>query len=368
MLHPPNPATPSAAASLLFCRWAGGGTPAKYFKQNPAAGASSHAVIYPKLKPHPQGRVQRIAIFATRIRIATPSAAMQSSSTRHRLEAVNHDHETIPERLAVVTGGNRGIGLEVCRQLALQGVTVILTARDEKRGKDAVESLCHESNLSNIIFHQLDILDGNSRASLARYINSRFGKLDILLSGKAVNLIQSVIVQTYDEAVKCLNTNYYGLKWITEALLPLLKQSPSGARIVNTTSLRSELKRMPNEKLRDELRNIDIWDEARIEAMLNEFLLDLKNERLEEAGWPTMLPAYSMSKTVVNLYTRILAKRHPEMRINCVHPGFVNTEINWNTGIIPPEEGARGAVKAALLPQDGPTGCYFDQTELGEAW
>uniref|UniRef100_A0A0D3GV52 Uncharacterized protein n=1 Tax=Oryza barthii TaxID=65489 RepID=A0A0D3GV52_9ORYZ len=324
---------------------------------------------------------------------------MQSSSTRHRLEAVNHDHETIPERLAVVTGGNRGIGLEVCRQLALQGVTVILTARDEKRGKDAVESLCHESNLSNIIFHQLDILDGNSRASLARYINSRFGKLDILLSGKAVNLIQSVIVQTYDEAVKCLNTNYYGLKWITEALLPLLKQSPSGARIVNTTSLRSELKvqilsikkkryfcastslpnnmivpvpnlpqRMPNEKLRDELRNIDIWDEARIEAMLNEFLLDLKNERLEEAGWPTMLPAYSMSKTVVNLYTRILAKRHPEMRINCVHPGFVNTEINWNTGIIPPEEGARGAVKASLLLQDGPTGCYFDQTELGEAW
>jgi NAD(P)-dependent dehydrogenase (short-subunit alcohol dehydrogenase family) len=64
----------------------------------------------------------------------------------------------------------------------------------------------------------------------------------IQLSGKAVNLIQSVIVQTYDEAVKCLNTNYYGLKWITEALLPLLKQSPSGARIVNTTSLRSELK------------------------------------------------------------------------------------------------------------------------------
>uniref|UniRef100_A0A0D9X324 NAD-dependent epimerase/dehydratase domain-containing protein n=1 Tax=Leersia perrieri TaxID=77586 RepID=A0A0D9X324_9ORYZ len=190
----------------------------------------------------------------------------------------------------------------------------------------------------------------------------------VWLSGKAVNLIQSVIIQTYDEAVKCLNTNYYGLKWITEALLPLLKQSTSGARIVNTTSLRSELKRMPNEKLREELRNVDIWDEARIEAMLNEFLIDLKNERLEEAGWPTMLPSYSMSKTVVNLYTRILAKRHPEMRTNCVHPGFVNTEINWNTGIIPPEEGARGAVKAALLPQDGPTGCYFDQTELGEAW
>ncbi|KAL5198907.1 hypothetical protein ABZP36_002419 [Zizania latifolia] len=344
----------------------------------------------------PQVRAPRIAVPATRTeaRSQVAPSAMQSSSTRHRLEAVSHDHKTIPERLAVVTGGNRGIGLEVCRQLALQGVTVILTARDEKRGKDAVESLCHESSLSNVIFHQLDILDDNSRASLARYIESRFGKLDILvnnagvggvavdqdglralnidpkvwLSGKAVDLIQSVIVQTYDEAVKCINTNYHGLKWVTEALLPLLKQSTSGACIVNTTSLRSELKRMPNEKLRNELRNVDIWDETRIEVMLNEFLDDLKNEWLEEAGWPTMLPAYSMSKTVVNLYTRILAKRHPEMRINCVHPGFVNTEINWNTGIIPPEEGARGAVKVALLPQDGPTGCYFDQTELGEAW
>ncbi|KAF0907584.1 hypothetical protein E2562_018391 [Oryza meyeriana var. granulata] len=357
--------------------------------------------VRPSLTPwrsplQPHGRAQRMAICATRMeyRSQVAPSAMQSSSTLHRFEAVSHDQKTIPERLAVVTGGNRGIGLEVCRQLALQGATVILTARDEKKGKDAVESFCHESNLSNIIFHQLDILDDNSCTSLAQYIESRFGKLDILvnnagvggvavdqdglralnidpkvwLSGKAVNLIQSVIIQTYDEAVKCLNTNYYGLKGVTKVLLPLLKQSTSGARIVNTTSLRSELKRMPNEKLRNELRSVDIWDEARIEAMLNEFLVDLKNERLEEAGWPTMLPAYSMSKTVVNLYTRILAKRHPEMRINCVHPGFVNTEINWNTGIIPPEEGARGAVKAALLPQDGPTGCYFDQTEIGEAW
>ncbi|KAK1677821.1 hypothetical protein QYE76_038669 [Lolium multiflorum] len=93
---------------------------------------------------------------------------------------------------------------------------------------------------------------------------------------------------------------------------------------------------MPNEVLREALRDADSWDEARIEAMLREFLEDMKNERLEEAGWPLMLPAYSMSKMVVNLYTRILARRHPEMRVNCVHPGFVKTEINWNTGVIPP--------------------------------
>ncbi|PUZ73504.1 hypothetical protein GQ55_2G479600 [Panicum hallii var. hallii] len=297
-------------------------------------------------------------------------------------------------RLAVVTGGNRGIGLEVCRQLAVHGVTVILTARNEKRGKDAVEYLRHECNLSRVIYHPLDILDGDSVALLAKHIESRYGKLDILvnnagvggvvvdqdalralnidpdtwLSGKAANLLERVVVQTYDEAVKCLNTNYYGIKWVTEGLLPLLKRSTSGARIVNTTSLRSELKRMPNEKLREELRDANAWDEKQIEAMLDEFLEALKHGRLEEEGWPTMLPAYSMSKMVVNLYTRILARRHREMRINCVHPGFVKTEINWNTGVIPPEEGARGAVKLALLPDDGPTGCYYDQTELGVAW
>lgn len=103
--------------------------------------------------------------------------------SRPHFSAVNRDDKIWPIqfRIAVVTGGNRGIGLEVCRQLALQGVTVILTARDEKRGKDAAESLRHESNLANIIFHQLDILDKNSRASLARHIESRYGKLDILV-------------------------------------------------------------------------------------------------------------------------------------------------------------------------------------------
>ncbi|KAL6896638.1 hypothetical protein ACP4OV_007210 [Aristida adscensionis] len=342
----------------------------------------------PGLSPSPlalsRPRPQRRATF--------PAAAPMEKKLHH--VAAGAPPPPPHHRLAVVTGGNRGIGLEVCRQLAALGVTVILTARDEKRGKDAVESLRHGYNLSNIVFHQLDILDDDSAATLAKFIESRYGKLDILvnnagvggvevdqdglralnidpntwLSGKAVNMLERVVVQTYDGAVKCLAANYYGCKRVTEALLPLLKQSTSGARIVNTTSLRSELKRMPNEKLREELRDAGVWDEKRIEAMLDEFLEDLKNGRLEEAGWPKMLPAYSMSKTVLNLYTRILAKRHPEMRINCVHPGFVKTEINWNTGVISPEEGAMGAVKLAMLPEDGPTGCYFDQTELGVAW
>uniref|UniRef100_A0ACD5WNH0 Uncharacterized protein n=1 Tax=Avena sativa TaxID=4498 RepID=A0ACD5WNH0_AVESA len=304
------------------------------------------------------------------------------------------DAKQAPQRLAVVTGGNRGVGLEVCRQLADQGVTVILTARDDKRGKDAVESIRRESNLSNIVFHQLDVQDDTSVASLAQYIENSYGKLDILvnnaavigvaadeeglkalnidtetwISGRAASLLKDVFQNTYDVTMNCLDTNYYGYKRVTEALLPLLKLSTSGARIVNASSLASELKRMPNEKLRNDLSNIEIWDEARIEALLNTFMEDVKEGRLEEAGWPTMLPAYSMSKMVINLYTRILARRHPDMRVNCVRPGFVKTDINWNLGILTPEQGARGPVMLALLPQDGPTGCYFDQTEMVNVW
>ncbi|KQK14573.1 short-chain dehydrogenase/reductase 2b [Brachypodium distachyon] len=317
------------------------------------------------------------------VRMETPPSASAAA-----------DAKQAPHRLAVVTGGNRGVGLEVCRQLAVQGVTVILTARDEKRGKDAVESICRESNLDNVILHPLDVTDDGSVTSLARYIESRYGKLDILVnnaavigvaadeeglkalnldaetwtSGRAANLLKDVFQNTYDVASNCLNTNYYGCKRVTEALLPLLNLSTSGARIVNASSLSSESKRMPNEKLRNDLSNIDIWDEARIETVLNTFMEDLKNGRLEEAGWPMMLPAYSVTKMVINLYTRILARRHPEMRINCVRPGFVKTDINWNLGILTPEQGARGPVMLALLPEDGPTGCYFDQTDMVNVW
>ena len=84
-------------------------------------------------------------------------------------------------RIAVVTGGNKGIGLEVCRQLAGNGVTVVLTARDETRGAAAVKKL-RELGLSNVIFHQLDITDASSIGRLADFLKTRFGRLDILVS------------------------------------------------------------------------------------------------------------------------------------------------------------------------------------------
>ncbi|KAJ8478754.1 hypothetical protein OPV22_022481 [Ensete ventricosum] len=296
------------------------------------------------------------------------------------------------QRVAVITGANKGIGLEIARQLALHGVTVVLTARDEKRGAGAAESLRGSHQFPNVVFHQLDVRDETSVGALAEFVRTQFGKLDILvnnagasgmsvdvdglkslgidpeswLSGKATNLVQGVMRQTYDGAVTCFETNYYGCKRVTEALLPLLELSTSGARIVNVSSLRSELRRMPSESIREELSDIKNLTKERIEGLLRRFLEDLKEGRLEANGWPMMLPSYSVSKTALNAYTRVVARRHPGMLINCVHPGYVKTDINWNTGVITTEEGAKGPVMLALLPADGPTGCYFDQITRAE--
>lgn len=106
--------------------------------------------------------------------------------------------------------------------------------------------------------------------------------------------------------------------------------------------------------------------EEKVDAILKRFLHDLKENALESNGWSLMVPAYSVSKATLNAYTRVLAKKYPNMYINCVHPGYVNTDINWNTGTLTIEEGARGPVMLALLPDGGPTGCYFDQTQKAE--
>ncbi|CAM8966594.1 unnamed protein product [Rhodiola kirilowii] len=214
------------------------------------------------------------------------------------------------QKYAVVTGANKGIGLETVRQLAAKGVIVVLTARDEKRGQEAT-SFLHESGLTNVIFHQLDVLDPKSIESLALFVKTKFGRLDILvnnagasgvivdedalramnigpalwLSGKATGLVQGVIKTSYEKAKECINTNYYGCKLVTEALVPQLLLSPTGAKIVNVSSLRSELKRIPSEEKRKILADIDTLTEEKIENLIQNFLTDLKNEELEANGW-----------------------------------------------------------------------------------
>ncbi|XP_028239628.1 (+)-neomenthol dehydrogenase-like isoform X2 [Glycine soja] len=166
------------------------------------------------------------------------------------------------ERYAVVTGANKGIGLEIVRQLASAGIKVVLTARNEERGIQALQTL-KDSGLSHLVlFHQVDVADATSVASLADFIKSKFGKLDILVNnagilgavikdtdsftsfllkrGAAPEDGTKAITQSYELAEECLQINYYGAKTTVESLLPLLQLSDS-PRIVNVSSTMGQL-------------------------------------------------------------------------------------------------------------------------------
>ncbi|OMP00429.1 Short-chain dehydrogenase/reductase SDR [Corchorus olitorius] len=289
-----------------------------------------------------------------------------------------------PQRYAVVTGANKGIGLEISRQLASKGVMVILTARDEKRGLEAFEKL-KESGLSdnNLVFHQLDVSDPASITNLADFVKNKFGKLDILVNNAGVggttvdyealnaakitateadlaNVWGKVLIQSYEAAEECLKINYFGAKRTAEALIPLLQFSDS-PRIVNVSSHTGKLKNIPGEELRGVLRDVDTED--KLDGLILEFLKDFKENSLESKGWPPFLAAYTVSKVAMNVYTRILANKYPKFSINCVCPGFVKTDMNFNTGTQSVEEGAATPVKLALWPTNAPTGLFFFQGE-----
>jgi (+)-neomenthol dehydrogenase len=291
------------------------------------------------------------------------------------------------KEVAVVTGGNRGIGLEICRQLASKGITVVLTARDETRGIEAVSAL----GMHNVVFHQLEVGDQSSAASLADFVRHKFGKLDILVNNAAIlgtsmdvrdqesfhkelegrvgmeriKWIREHTSEPYKKAEECLKTNYHGTKNVTEKLLPLLQLSRHG-RIINISSYFGLLRYFSGEDLKQELNNVNTLSKERLDNLSELFLRDFRNGQLEPHGWPAegTCPAYKVSKALANAYSRILAREHPTLSVNCVHPGFVSTDINLHSGDLTCEQGARGALMLALMPKGGMTGTYLDRTEV----
>ncbi|XP_028108438.1 (+)-neomenthol dehydrogenase-like [Camellia sinensis] len=290
---------------------------------------------------------------------------------------------TTTKRYAVVTGSNKGIGFEICRQLAAKGIIVVLTARDEKKGFEALEKLKSDGLSDHVVFCQLDVVDPSSVASLADFIKSKFGSLDILVNNAGIvgfkmdwDSLQSsegsweeklsswkkVTTETYELGNECLQTNYYGTKRMVEALIPLLQLSDS-PRIVNVSSVKGKLELISSEWAKGVLNDVESLTKERVEEVLNEFLKDFKEGAFETKGWPTSPSAYTVSKAAVNAYTRFLAKKYPTFRINCVCPGWVKTDINNHTGDLTTEQGAQCPVKLALLPDDGPSGLFFTHNE-----
>ncbi|KAJ0770041.1 putative salutaridine reductase (NADPH) [Helianthus annuus] len=182
-------------------------------------------------------------------------------------------------------------------------------------------------------------------------------------TGVKTYMAKQVMLQTYETAKDCIQTNYYGTKHVTEALLPFLCLSSSSPRIVNISSGVGKLEKVEDKKASQMLSDVDKLTEEVVEEVVTRFLCDAKDGLLEENGWNAPLSAYIVSKAVINAYTRVLAIKYPSFRINAFNPGFTKTDMTHHKGTYTVEEGARGAVWLALMPDDGPSGRFFFQME-----
>lgn len=225
-------------------------------------------------------------------------------------------------KIAVVTGGNRGLGLEASRQLAQKGYHVILTSRDVHKGQAAAHTLANEG--LNVTFHQLDVTDENSCHKLAEFINNLFGKLDVLINNAGILIdprtVDSSILSTkIDTIQKTIETNLYGALRVTQALIPLMQKQNYG-RIVNVSSGMGQLTDMGG-------------------------------------GYA----GYRISKTGLNAVTRMLASelKDTNILINSVCPGWVKTDMGGPEAKRTLEHGVDTIVWLATLPDGSSSGGFY---------
>jgi NAD(P)-dependent dehydrogenase (short-subunit alcohol dehydrogenase family) len=216
---------------------------------------------------------------------------------------------------AVVTGAARGIGREVARQLAERGLRVVVTARSSRKAAVFARELGGDALPAT-----LDVADPESIAGFARRMRDEIGACDVLVNNAAIDYDtdQRAVSADLERVARDINTNVFGAWRLTQALLPLLRRSGHG-RIVNVSSGAGQLSDM---------------------------------------GGGT--PAYKLSKVSLNALTRLFAAelRSDRILVNAICPGWVATDMG-GAGGRPVEEGARGIVWAATLPDDGPTGGFF---------
>jgi NAD(P)-dependent dehydrogenase (short-subunit alcohol dehydrogenase family) len=225
------------------------------------------------------------------------------------------------KRVAVVTGANRGIGFEICRQLGRRGgIRVVLTARDKKKGEDAAESLRGEG--MDIDSHELDVTSEKSVITFAGWLTDACKRCDILVNNAGVMLDprgSRVLDSQVETWRKSLETNLIGPLMLIRALAPLMKKHGYG-RIVNVSSGQGQLSDM---------------------------------------GVGT--PAYRVSKTGLNALTRTLAAelKGSGILVNSMCPGWVKTDMGGAGAPRTVEQGADTAVWLATLPEGGPSGGFF---------
>jgi len=239
-------------------------------------------------------------------------------------------------KVALVTGANKGIGFETARQLAGQGIAVLLGARDEARGTSAAERL--QAAGFNAQFLHLDVDDAKTHEGAARFIEENFGKLDIFINNAAIAIdameggqpvpASQTPLEVYR---KTFETNFFNLIALTQKLLPLVRKSDAG-RIVNLSSI---------------LGSLTLHSDP------------------ASPFYDYKVPAYNLSKSALNAFTVHLAYelRDTPIKVNAAHPGYVKTDMNNEQGSMAVEDGAKTSVMLATLPADAPTGRFI---HLGE--
>lgn len=247
--------------------------------------------------------------------------------------------QSSPEKIALITGGNRGLGFETARELGEQGITVIIGSRDEKSGADAVAELTAKGIKAEAIV--LEVTDPQHRQQAAAYLKDKYGRLDILVNNAGVFLDTpnasekggNRTSETSEEILRrTFDINFFAPIALTQELLPLLKAAPA-ARVVNLSSILASL------------------------TLHSDPTSPIANSKAF---------AYNASKTALNAFTVHLAHelKDTKIKVNSAHPGWVRTAMGGPDATLAPEEGGRTSALLATLGEHGPTGGYFhlDQT------
>lgn len=223
-------------------------------------------------------------------------------------------------KVALVTGGNRGLGLETCRQLAERGLHVILTSRDQQQGEAAAAKLVSDER--DVRFQSLDVTREESIQALVEYVREEFGRLDVLINNAGIfpdpKDSGNSIFDTPLETVRLgMETNAYGPLRMCQVFIPLML---GYGRVVNVSSGMGQLSDMNG-----------------------------------------CCPGYRLSKTAINAVTRIFADELGDsgVKVNSCCPGWVRTDMGGPDAHRSLEEGVAGIVSLALLPDDGPSGGFF---------
>ncbi|MBB5494260.1 SDR family oxidoreductase [Nocardiopsis metallicus] len=231
-------------------------------------------------------------------------------------------------RIALVTGANKGIGLETARLLGETGATVLLGARDPERGSAAERDLRDEG--SDVHLVALDVTDQQSVKAAAARVESEFGRLDVLVNnaGAALGFGAAPSTSDPDQLRTLLDLNTVSVVTVTNAFLPLLRRSAAG-RVVNVSS---------------EVGSIGS-------------MTDPEGPFFGMSG----SPAYPVSKTAVNMLTALYAKELADtsVKVNAANPGFCATDLNGHSGPRSARQGALVSLHLANLPEDGPSGVLW---------